>query len=295
MQDDPTSNRPGSGSAAARSPLVIGGVGGSGTRLYRTLAVTAGYEMLVAPLPQRLLWRAERHDNDTMARFFYDAWIDPYLTGRIGPRELERMKRRCRWLLWLCGPFAYGRGRWGWKNPRAMFLLPFFKAVYPTMRYIHVVRDGRNHAFHPKFPYRAHQTAVLETGALDQADHVRKALFWQRSNQIALTAMHDHLPDTSIVSRFEDLCHDPEREVRRVMQFLGRDDPEIVDRARSLVRVPASIDRWTKAPAEQIAEVEAAIGSDLVRLGYDLVTGGAPAAAPGERRLEAISPAPEML
>ena len=54
------------------------------------------------------------------------------------------------------------------------------------------------------------------------------------------------------------------------MRFLGQNDPQIVDRACSLVREPASIDRWTKAPAEQLAEVENAIGSDLLRFGYTL-------------------------
>ena len=33
------------------------------------------------------------------------------------------------------------------KNPRSMFLLPFFDSYFPALKFIHIVRDGRDMAY----------------------------------------------------------------------------------------------------------------------------------------------------
>lgn len=33
---------------------------------------------------------------------------------------------------------------WGWKEPQAIYTLPFLRAVYPRLHVIHCVRDGRD-------------------------------------------------------------------------------------------------------------------------------------------------------
>ncbi|BCW93430.1 MAG: hypothetical protein KatS3mg007_1324 [Thermoanaerobaculum sp.] len=36
---------------------------------------------------------------------------------------------------------------WGWKEPRSIYLLPFWNELMPSLRFIHVIRDGRDMAF----------------------------------------------------------------------------------------------------------------------------------------------------
>ena len=36
---------------------------------------------------------------------------------------------------------------WGWKEPRSIYLLPFFNSVMPRLRFLHWMRDGRDMAF----------------------------------------------------------------------------------------------------------------------------------------------------
>lgn len=251
-------------------PLVIGGVGGSGTRVYRAIAGLAGYRMLIAPLPLRVL-RPTMHDNLLMRLYFYPRWAGRYVEGQLSERQIRSMRVMCRVLLWSCSPMHYGRGRWGWKNPRTRFFLPFFQSMYPEMIYIHIVRDGRHHAFHPRFTYENTSESLLSPEERRLPDHLRKALFWSRSNEVAMRAMDDGLAGRSTIARFEDLCADPAAETRRIFRFLGTEDEGRVERAAQLVQAPASLDAWRREPAERIREVEEVIGPLLTRQGYDMV------------------------
>ena len=136
--------------ADPQGPLVIGGVGSSGTRVFREVAIAAGYDMLAAPWLIRKLWRESDHDNLLLRRYFYRRWMSRYLRGSLSDAGIRRMRRHLEWSLWLTSPTRYRRGKWGWKNPNTMFFLPFLKDIYPAMRFIHVVRDGRDIAFNQK-------------------------------------------------------------------------------------------------------------------------------------------------
>ena len=258
---------------APTSPLIIGGVGGGGTRVYRALAQAAGYNMLVAP---PLIRKPHWHDNWPLRKFFYPKWVTPYLKNDLGPFGKFRMRTACRMWLWLCSPLSYNskKIKWGWKNPNTMFLLPFFKELYPNMRFIHVVRDGRDHAFHPRFPYIKHHNRLLYTDAeLQLDDCVRKAIFWARCNTLIEHNVVTHLRrDQYLLSRFEDLCVCTPEEVRRIFAFLGSTDSRLVATAASLVQTPVSYNRWRSEPAARIHAVEHAIRNDLSRYGYSLTT-----------------------
>ena len=255
-------------------PLVIGGAGGSGTRVYKAITEMAGYRMLSVPWPLRL-WQHDWHDNFLMSRYFYTRWTNRYLKGELHPAAQSRMRVMCQSLLWLSGPMAYGRGRWGWKNPRTRLLIPFFQEMYPGMRFIHVLRDGRDHAFHPRFSYRKHQKCFLSGEEISQPDHLRKALFWSRSHRLSEKMADEHLAGRYIVSRLEDLCANPEKEIGRLMEFLGSGDQEAVRQAARLVCTPKSLGRWHSESQQRIAEVEERIGEDLIYYGYPLCSGSA--------------------
>ncbi len=249
------------------APLIIGGMGGSGTRVYMAIAQAAGYSMLATPAPVRP-WTKEDHDNLLLMRLFYTKWATKYLCGELGRVGSLRMRAACRWWLWLSGPLSYGRGRWGWKNPRTMLLIPFFHGMYPNMRYLHVMRDGRDHAFHPRFEYVTHREGLMSEEECRLDAPLRKALYWSRAHQLTASDAQTHLGGNFMQSRLEDLCGDPANETRRIMNFLGVDDPGVISQAAKLVSTPRSLGRWKTEPPEQIARVEQLIGEDLLRHGY---------------------------
>lgn len=251
------------------SPLVIGGVGGSGTRVYRSIFAAAGYSMLTAPLPVRM-HNNEHHDNFMLSRYFYNRWIDRYLDGDLSGIRAAQMKMTTRAWLWVSSPAHYGRGKWGWKNPRSSFLVPFFHSMYPTMAFVHVLRDGRDHAFHPSFPYTKHQQHLLTPEEQRLPDHTRKGLAWARRHDLARAQCEELLPGRHIVSKLEDLCARPEQEIARLLAFVGIEDEGAVQRAARLVRTPVSLGRWKNESPERLAEVESLIGSSLQSYGYQL-------------------------
>ncbi len=262
-----------------RAPLVIGGVGGSGTRVYRKVVEAAGYMMLTAPWPLRRFSKREHHDNYFLLKHFYARWVNRYLLDDLGKAELTRMRLELQTMLALSGPAHYGRGLWGWKNPRTLYLLPFLNELYPEMRYIHVIRDGRDHAFHPRFPYE--HDVLLSPEDRRSEEHIRKALVWSNANALGQRAGDTFLQGRYVQSRLEDLCADPAHEIERVFNFLGCRDASGIERAARHVKKPSSFGRWCKQPDEAIAAVEQKVGSDLQRYGYALHTDGL-ADVPGE-------------
>ena len=256
-------------------PLVIGGAGGSGTRVYKAIAEAAGYSMLGIPSVIRFK-HFHRHDNLLLDKFFYSKWVNRYVQGELTRFDKMRMRTACRLWLRLTDPLSYGRGRWGWKNPRTRFLIPFFQEMYPGMRFVHVLRDGRDHAFHPRFTYAKHQNSFLSAEEMALPDHLRKALFWSRTHRLTEEMGKEHLGQRYFASRLEDLCADPEKEIARLMGFLGTDNAEVVQQAARLVHMPDSMGRWHTEPQQRIDEVEQRIGEDLLHYGYPLHADVAP-------------------
>ena len=74
-------------------------------------------------LPMDLQADVAKHLCDMFSR--QEKWLHPGLTKK-GIQHDEEI------------------GRWGWKDPLAMYLLPFWRDVYgPTVTYVHLVRDPR--------------------------------------------------------------------------------------------------------------------------------------------------------
>ncbi len=241
---------------------MIGGVAGSGTRVYHTLCALAGYDMG--------RWSTSRSsgDNLPLIRWFYPRWIDPYVRGELDEAGLKRMRRELSF--WLRVSYPVRRGPWGWKNPRSQYLLPLLDDMFPSLIYIHVLRDGRDQAFNPNFSYRMHETCLLSEEERGLPDPVRKALHWSRLNDRTERVAALRLPGRFLQSRLEDLCADPRREVERILSFLGVEDERVAEAGAREVRTPGSLGRWRQAAPDEIARVEEAIGPTLRHHGYAL-------------------------
>ncbi len=247
------------------NPVVIGGVGGAGTRVYYNLCRIAGYNMG---------WLNTRAGKDCypLLRWFYPKWVDPYLNGKVNNYSFRQMRLSA--LAWLRLCYPWQGGRWGLKNPRTLYLLEFFDRIFPSMCYIHVIRDGRDHAFNTHFSYREHETCLLNEEEIEFGDPVRKGLHWSRANKMAENYAVQQMNGRYLQSRLEDLCTSPVREIERIFDFLGLHDQKAIEEGIKVVRTPESLGRWKSKPPEQIASVEAAISVELRHYGYELC--GAP-------------------
>src|SRR5207248_7075010 len=123
------------------APLVIGATGGSGTRVIARIAQLAGYN----------LGTKLNSAEDALEFYsFHDRWINPFVSAQRRREKLTswqsaRMKEA--FYAALAGhvpEFERRSGRWGWKAPRSIYLLPFLHAQFDQLKFIHVLRDGRD-------------------------------------------------------------------------------------------------------------------------------------------------------
>ena len=249
---------------AVDSPLVIGGTGGSGTRVATQIVFRAGRYM-GARVNASL-------DAREFARFDW-RWGLRYLRSRLGQSETdfaadmdrahdEAVRRH----LAAAGDDP---GSWGWKHPHSYLMLPYLRARHPGLRFVHMVRDGRDMAFSEN-QYQADRYGPVALGPRWEGPlPVRSAAYWAWGNTLAADDGRE-LGERYLCLRFEDLCADPVPAVRRLLEFAvpGEDADRFVEDSLRDISPPPSLGRWREAPAEEAAAVTQAAVPALERFGY---------------------------
>jgi hypothetical protein len=191
--------------------------------------------------------------------------VDRFLVER-GDVELEE-RMRADLAEVLAGHLAASEGgRWGWKEPRSILLLPFFARALPGMRFVHILRDGRDMAFSKNQNQpRRHGKAFL--GSEEELDSPSDSItLWTEVNLAAASFGESELGDRYLRIRFEDLCATPEPVIAELLGFLELtgDPAELA----SEVQAPPTIGRWRGEDAAVVAELERIARPALERFGY---------------------------
>ncbi|MGH7844735.1 MAG: sulfotransferase family protein, partial [Candidatus Binatia bacterium] len=155
--------------------------------------------------------------------------------------------------------------RWGWKNPRSIHLLPFFHKHFPELKFVHVVRDGRDMALSANtVQLFRHGTAILEPGHLAAPHPVKAAAFWARVNLCAASYGEEKLIGQYHLVRFESLCCRPEDTIKDLFAFLGVTSTNL-PRALEEVTPPVSMGRWNNIEDASLLEEIIFRGADALR------------------------------
>lgn len=252
-------------------PCIVGATGGSGTRAVARLLQQGG------------MWiGAELNESSDALPFglYSNRWIDPYLGDTHRWRRAlseglrQAMLAELRPLLAhhlapLTTSEAAGRWlAWGWKEPRSMYLLPFWHELFPQLRFLHLVRDGRDMALSTnQNQLLKHGTAMLgpEEGGYPQP--VRSLALWVRANTLVANFGERVLGPRYLRLRYEDLCAHPPATAARVFAFFGLPQ-ETAARAATLVAPPPSLGRWRQQEAALQRQLRRLAASTLARFGY---------------------------
>jgi Sulfotransferase family len=169
-----------------------------------------------------------------------------------------------------CAPLADDQGRpWGWKEPRSVYLLGFLLRQLPALRFVHVVRDGRDMALSTnQNQLRKHADAAGIPP--DLAPPARSIALWSWVNLRAALFGAELLGARYCLVRFEDLCASPVEVAGEVLAFAGLDGDAAA--AAAHVEPPESLGRWRREDAEAVAELERLGGGALQRFGYETAT-----------------------
>jgi sulfotransferase family protein len=241
------------------APSTMGASGGSGTRVVARIARRAGLFLGEDLNPAE--------DSLEIAEY-YDRWINPYLLHRHdwGPEEEAAMNAELTTLLERHRAPADG-GRWGWKEPRSIFLVSFLARALPGLRLVHVVRDGRDMAFSKNQNQpRKHADALLGPGSGEPDAPPRAIELWNAVNLEAADAGEAELGERYLRIRFEDLCSEPEPVIARVLDFLELEGDAAMFAQE--IEPPPTLGRWRESDPALVQELERIAGPALERFGY---------------------------
>jgi hypothetical protein len=242
-------------------PVVVGGVGGSGTRvvaeMLEALGIFMGDDL------------NDAHDNMTLARVFGSIRDRIQALGPVGAAaDPAAAAAAAAAVAATLDDFAGAmhraylaqhdrRAGWGWKVPGNHFILDHLAAAFPGLAYVHVIRHGIDMAF------STNQNQLRNWGRhygidVDGQPPERAAFaFWIAANRRAV-AEAQRLGIRFLLLNFDTLCRRPAETAAPLLDLLGRSRQE-VDAIVHLVAPPAALGRRAGrdlgfvGPAEQAA------------------------------------------
>ncbi len=261
------------------APIIVGGCGRSGTTLMRVI-LDSHKNICCGPESGLFLHGAQKTLNVERLAFGFDL-----PAGQIG-----RLQKTSGSLAQFIDQFfstysvASGKSRWAEKTPKNVTVIPYIFEHFPSARFIHMIRDGRDTACslrtHPR--YKVVDGQLTPTNIRNPwiecvsrwVEDVRSGLKWRNDARY-------------IEIRYEDLVMQPEHELRKLMAFL--DEPWDEDMlkfyeksgvSRDVTKFPqnpeatepiynSSVNKWrTEMTIEESNVFKKRAGDLLVTLGY---------------------------
>lgn len=244
-----------------RPPVVIGGHGGSGTRVLPPALRLAGFWMGS--------WVNPKTEDAMATRFFLQRYFEQAIGQRFdGNPELERAFRGAVRSHRLRMPDP--AGPWGWKNPRSMWVIPFLTHLFPDMTFIHLVRDGRDVALSSNLNLLRKHGAMLLGEEHPEQDPVGAQLrLWALGNQTAADDGERLLGGNYLRLSYEAMCAAPRETLARMYEHLQQPvTATLLDRAERLVVPSRSIGAWRESDCALLHEPDTEIATALRRFGY---------------------------
>ncbi len=244
------------------APVVIGGTGGSGTRTISRILTHAAFS-----LGENL---NVANDSLDLAAFLHH-WVPQWVEAGgqdLGGNRQERMDRHfLAALVRLRGENPQEKDNWLIKNPRLMFILPFVNRHFPTFKFVHLVRDGRDMAFSGNQGQLAYLGSKFLEHPVDKTNPVHSAELWAKANMEIHHYGKTILNGRYLQIRFEDLCHQPQETATKLFHFLGQKG-DVVE-ASAEITPPSSLGRWKKEPSHLLSLVQKACQPALDAFGYE--------------------------
>jgi hypothetical protein len=248
-----------------QGPVVIGGVGGSGTRvvgeIMRRLQVYIGANLnkagdnkwftLLCKLPR---WDPDPDGPDATQIRRSLSILEKAMTGVLVPtredrRAISAVAHRCSdftkqgdlrddrskaWLADVTDTLIHSRGQvredsplWGWKEPNSHLFLPHLRTYFgDRLRYVHVIRHGIYMAHSRNQAQASRWGSQFGIEGGVSTNPVRSLDYWIASNGLAIERGRAMPEGTFLLVNHDDLCRSPRVEVRRFVEFLGIETPE---------------------------------------------------------------------
>jgi hypothetical protein len=274
------------------APVIIGGLGGSGTRLVTELlqkeGVCFGGDMndfldnlwfsllfvrktiLLKPFEdvRRLVWiftNAMRHGLPIPDELL--PLVDEAAMYDRGPSLRKAVLDGARETLLNSRVVHNAQGLWGWKQPNSHILIPLLNQHIPRMKFIYVLRNGLDMAF----SYNKNQLTYFWGDLLLEGDahpSPKNALRYWVASYKRVCSQRALLGSRLYIVNYDFLCERPHEQIELLNQFLDLQvSPEEVDRIAQSVVIPNSTGRYRLGDSSQLLAEDI----DFVKtLGFDV-------------------------
>ena len=131
---------------------------------------------------------------------------------------------------------------WIVKTPRTYLLLEEWASWYPNVKYIMMIRNGLDMAFSSKSAMvRGSRLAchfgrdISELASNPETLPIAALEFWNRANRWAKRVGSEVLGDRFISVSYDELLSNPQPQVERILEFLGCNSAENVEKASQFI------------------------------------------------------------
>jgi hypothetical protein len=269
---------------SAAPPIFVGGTGRSGTTIvgrllgrssrYEIVPVEVKFHVWPGGLPTflagktaeqdvvkvvRKQWTESRKMNGGIASFVKQTQLKAALDQFVADGAGDRLKAARALVEALLDPVAETVNKPGWveMTPRVVFYGRLLHRMFPEMKLIHTVRDGRDVA-----------SSLVARGW--QPDLHQALRWWEARMQRAHLGLRRVPEESLMVVNLEDLVlHRREETYERLLEFVGLDDERDMHLwfVRTMPPERAHIGRWREGlTGQQSAEIAKAYSQALRRL-----------------------------
>lgn len=286
-------------------PIVVGGIGGSGTRVLVELLEACGVSMGPTSMTTRdNIWFLHLVTIPAIARrpesfAQLDEYIEqsPGLTifekamnhislnaaersvaqGFFEPPILTREITFDAYQL-LLRERPKSADVWGWKDPNTNIMLPVLNRRFPAMRYIHLLRHGVDMAFSKNknqvrswghlFGIHGHSWRVPFVERSTEPTPAEALNYWIKATQRVLELGRDVLSGRFLLLRFEDLCARPIEAIQRLVNFVSLDVS--TEKLVSLAKIPQRPPSAGRHASEDLSQFSSGALEKVRALGYTI-------------------------
>jgi hypothetical protein len=261
-------SRSGTGRTAIPTPVAIGGIGGSGTRLVAQIVAKLGYFM-GNDLNEALdnLWFTllfKRPDIIAITDAGFKQLLDIFFQkmsrdGALNTAQLDtikglinndRLQHTTQWLkqraktLGHRSPVEQTKTPWAWKEPTTHMVIDRIFACEPSLKYIHVIRNGLDMAYSANRNQLAFWGHHFMPEVDDTPGHALK--FWHYANKRALSIGH-RWRDRFFLFNFDQVCRNPATCIAELADFIGQAvSARQLETLCRMVKPPKSIERFKR-------------------------------------------------
>jgi hypothetical protein len=253
------------------TPIIIGGVGGSGTRVVAAILKDSG--VYIGDVLNKAL------DNDWFTLLFwfqdildipekdFDTRLEIFQTAMTGTRPLNKSEIRLVKHLSMAKRLKFQQSadhytilanslishkarnhpnNWGWKAPYTHLIINRLVKRIPGIKYIHVVRNGVDMAL-SKNQYQLLIWGEKLIGNSFSVNPRNSLKFWRRSHE-RIEKIGASMGNQFLMVGFENLCLNPITEIVKIYRFANISfNSHRLENAIKLISTPSSIGRAMNA------------------------------------------------